>query len=112
MARTRANIGTNQQENEQQLENPADDSLALDIEDLPEHNDETVPPNIIENSQIQPQSQNQPNSQNQGSNSIETQMLTQVHAEEEIANWVKSEFQKATEGNTDAEKEQHTSILL
>ena len=114
MASTRAGRRENQEESGQQLEQPTDELLIMEIEDLPEGTDENenLPLNVNENAQFQHQLQNQMLSENQNSTQTNAQMSAQDWAKENIATWVQREFKKATEGTTDTEREQKASILL
>ena len=87
MAVTRHQMNAEQQHDE----NSIDDSLTLDMEDVPEQ-------------------QNIEHSQQAGQAAPQNQIATQADAE--IVDWMQKEFQKATERNTMEEKLQCTSTLL
>ena len=87
MVVTRHQINAKQQNDA----NSIDDSLISDVEDVPEQ-------------------QNIEYSQQESQAAPQNQIATQADAE--IADSMRKEFQKATEGNTTEEKVQHASTLL
>ena len=92
-------------ENDQRLDsNSLEDDIILDMEENPES--ENVPPNSSENNQ------NQANTQNQSANTQTNQTTNQADTNSNIAEWIRKEFYKATEGTTPEEKIQYASILL
>ena len=87
--------------NDQRQEtNSIEDDLILDMEENPENqNERNSPPNVNENNQNTSNTQNQP-------------ATAQTSTDSDIADWVKTEFEKATEGSTAEEKLEYASILL